>query len=284
MRSILAVAELSPSLPTQIKAAAAFARLFGGHVSVVAPRADFRSVLVGAGGIGAVAPIPYEDFEGSEESRLDEIKAASEAAMRDAGLPLREGSSMQTEPTGSWVSLAEPGDSAVGRLARAYDISVLPRPEAGQQVPRRELLEAVLFDSGRPLLMVPPRAVSTLGDTIVVAWNGSTESARSVSFAMPLLARAQRVVVLTVEGGMVEGPGANELCRALRLNGIQAEPVHIEGTSKPPGAMITDYAASIGCDLLVKGAYTHSRLRQLIFGGATDLILTSADVPVLFAH
>ncbi len=284
MRSILAVAELSPSLPFQIAAAGLLARLFNGHVSVVAPRADFRSVLVGAGGIGAVAPIPYEDFEGSEEARLEEIRIAAEQAMNAAGLPRREASALSDAPTGGWITTTEPGDAAIGRMARAYDISVLPRPESGQQLPRRELLEAVLFDSGRPLLMAPPRAISSLGTSIVVAWNGSTESARSVSFAMPLLQRAQRVVVLTVDGGMVEGPSGQDICRALRLNGVAAEAVHISGTSKPPGAMFNDYCTETGCDLMVKGAYTHSRLRQLIFGGATDLILTSADVPVLFAH
>jgi nucleotide-binding universal stress UspA family protein len=284
MRSILAVAELSPSLPFQIAAAGQLARLFNGHVSVVAPRADFRSVLVGAGGIGAVAPIPYEDFEGSEEARLEEIRLAAEQAMNAAGLPRREASALSDAPTGGWITTTEPGDAAIGRMARAYDISVLPRPESGQQLPRRELLEAVLFDSGRPLLMAPPRAISSLGTSIVVAWNGSTESARSVSFAMPLLQRAQRVVVLTVDGGMVEGPSGQDICRTLRLNGVAAEAVHISGTSKPPGAMFNDYCTETGCDLMVKGAYTHSRLRQLIFGGATDLILTSADVPVLFAH
>jgi nucleotide-binding universal stress UspA family protein len=195
--------------------------------------------------------------------------------MNAAGLPRREASALSDAPTGGWITTTDPGDAAIGRMARAYDISVLPR---------RELLEAVLFDSGRPLLMAPPRAISSLGTSIVVAWNGSTESARSVSFAMPLLQRAQRVVVLTVDGGMVEGPSGQDICRALRLNGVPAEAVHISGTSKPPGAMFNDYCTETGCDLMVKGAYTHSRLRQLIFGGATDLILTSADVPVLFAH
>ena len=284
MRSILAVAELSPSLPYQIAAAGLLARLSNGHVSVVAPRADFRSVLVGAGGIGAVAPIPYEDFEGNEEARLEEIRLAAEQALNAAGIPRREASALSDAPTGSWITTSEPGDAAIGRLARAHDISVLPRPEAGASSPRRELLEAVLFDSGRPLLMTPPREIASIGTSIVVAWNGSTESARSVSFSMPLLQRAQRVVVLTVDGGMVEGPTGQDICRTLRLNGIAAEAVHISGTSRSPGAMYNDYCTETGCDLMIKGAYTHSRLRQLIFGGATDLILTSAEVPVLFAH
>ena len=284
MRSILAVAELSPSLPFQIAAAGLLARLFNGHVSVVAPRADFRSVLVGAGGIGAVAPIPYEDFEGNEEARLEEIRLAAEQALNAAGIPRRDASALSDAPTGSWIATSEPGDAAIGRLARAFDISVLPRPEAGAAAPRRELLEAVLFDSGRPLLMAPPRELQSLGASIVVAWNGSTESARSVSFSMPLLRQAQRVVALTVDGGMVEGPSGQDICRTLRLNGVAAEAVHISGTSRSPGAMYNDYCTETGCDLMIKGAYTHSRLRQLIFGGATDLILTSADVPVLFAH
>ncbi len=121
MRSILAVAELSPSLPFQIAAAGQLARLFNGHVSVVAPRADFRSVLVGAGGIGAVAPIPYEDFEGSEEARLEEIRLAAEQAMNAAGLPRREASALSDAPTGGWITTTEPGDAAIGRICRCYN-------------------------------------------------------------------------------------------------------------------------------------------------------------------
>jgi len=161
---------------------------------------------------------------------------------------------------------------------------LLARPGNGDQAPRRELLETVLFESGRPLIMSPPVAPSRIGSNIVIAWNGSTETARAISFAMPLLKAADRVLVVTVEGGMVEGPSGAELRSALLLAGITAESRHAEAGNQPTGKVILDLCQREGADLLIKGAYTNSRLRQLIFGGATDHILVSATLPVFFAH
>jgi nucleotide-binding universal stress UspA family protein len=101
---------------------------------------------------------------------------------------------------------------------------------------------------------------------------------------MPFLREAQRVVVLTVEGGSVPGPTGEEMSRSLRLNGVAAEPMRVKPDRRSAGEAFLATAASLGCDLLVKGAYTQSRLRQMIFGGATSHILSAATVPVLMAH
>jgi nucleotide-binding universal stress UspA family protein len=103
---------------------------------------------------------------------------------------------------------------------------------------------------------------------------------------MPLLQKADRVTVLTVTGGTaVPGPSCEQLIRYLQRNGIVATSLAIrlnEGQST--GEAILATAASQGCDLLIKGAYTQSRLRQMIFGGATRHILANATLPVLMAH
>jgi len=145
-------------------------------------------------------------------------------------------------------------------------------------------LEAALFESGRPILIAPPSAPQKLGDNILIAWNSSTETARTVEAATPFLHKAQRVVVLEVEGGSVPGPSGEELARSLRINGIEAEKMLAKPDRRTAGEVILERAASIGCDLLVKGAYTQSRLRQMIFGGQTSHILGNATIPVLMAH
>ncbi len=101
---------------------------------------------------------------------------------------------------------------------------------------------------------------------------------------MALLQRAQRIVVLTVEGGMVPGPSGEALARSLQRHGLPVEAVHIGPDKRNAGAVMLAYAESIGCDLLFKGAYTQSRIRQMIFGGATSHILANAAIPVFMAH
>jgi nucleotide-binding universal stress UspA family protein len=145
-------------------------------------------------------------------------------------------------------------------------------------------LEAALFESGRPVLIAPPTPPDKLGDVVVVAWNGSTETARTIALAMPFLAQAETVLVLSVEDGMVPGPSGGEVAHGLMRNGIAAKTQQIRAGDRPVGAAILDHCREVGADLLLKGAYTHSRLRQMIFGGATSHILGAAELPVIMAH
>ena len=105
-----------------------------------------------------------------------------------------------------------------------------------------------------------------------------------MAFAMPLLRLAERITILTVEGSTVAGPSGVEMARALVANGIAAEPITVTPGKISAGETILAKAAELGCDLIVKGAYTQSRLRQMIFGGTTRHILAKAKLPVLMAH
>jgi nucleotide-binding universal stress UspA family protein len=146
-------------------------------------------------------------------------------------------------------------------------------------------LEAGLFESGRPVLIAPPTPPKQLGENVLIAWNCSTEQARTTAFAMPLLRRAQKVTVLTVEGATVPGPTGAQMARSLKLNGIPAESIALKGErGRNAGDVILARARELGCDLLIKGAYTQSRIRQMIFGGTTRHILAHANLPVLMAH
>lgn len=183
-----------------------------------------------------------------------------------------------------WFADAPPGDEIVGSYGRIFDLTVVGRPVAGQPEPAMATLESALFESGRPIMIAPPRAPKSIGDTIVLAWNGSSETARTTAFAMPFLVQAQRVVVLSVEGGMVPGPSGHDLVRTLRLHGIPAEELTVGADRRSTGEAVLDTAGSLGADLLIKGAYTQSRIRQMIFGGTTSHILAAAEIPVLMAH
>ena len=184
-----------------------------------------------------------------------------------------------------WLDNAAAGDTFVSSHARVFDLTVLGRPTSGHAEPSMATLEAVLFESGRPILIAPPTPPAKLGETIAIAWNGSTETARATAFAMPFLKQAGRVAVITVEGGPFhQGPPGEQLARTLRLNGVAAEATTVKAERRSTGETLLKVSASMGADLLVKGAYTQSRLRQMIFGGTTSHILAEATLPVFMAH
>ncbi len=123
-----------------------------------------------------------------------------------------------------------------------------------------------------------------VGKRILFAWNGSTESARAISLAMPVMAGAEAIEVLSVEGAMVPGPTSAEIAESLRSHGLNVTSQHVKPGAKSAGQTIIDRAQSLGADLIVKGAYTQSRLRQMIFGGVTRDLILSSPLPVLFSY
>jgi nucleotide-binding universal stress UspA family protein len=175
-------------------------------------------------------------------------------------------------------------DAFLGAYGRVFDLVVVGRPDGSNGQTRLSTVEAALFETGRPVLIAPTTAPRTLGETAVIAWNRSTETARAVLGSMPLLRKARRIVVLELDDWGVPGPSASELARSLRMHDLQAEAITAPDPSNRPGETILREAAALGCDLLVKGAYTQSRLRQMFFGGATSHILSNTTMPVLMAH
>jgi nucleotide-binding universal stress UspA family protein len=187
-------------------------------------------------------------------------------------------------PSASWREAGLAEQESIGSRGRAFQLLVVGRPVTGQFAPSMVALEAALFESGRPVLVAPPKPPSTLGENIAVAWNGSTETARTIAFATPFLRRAEEVTVISTDEGMVPGPSGQEVAQHLVRAGISARTRQVRCAGRPVGGAILEETASIGADLLVKGAYTQSRLRQMIFGGATSHILAHATLPVLMAN
>ena len=122
---------------------------------------------------------------------------------------------------------APSGHDFVGSYGRVFDVIVLARPAEEWQSPSMVTLESALFESGRPVLIAPPVPARSLATNILIAWNRSTEQARTMAFAMPLLRLAERITILTVEGSTVAGPSGAEMARSLAANGIAAEPITV---------------------------------------------------------
>ncbi|MEL6299758.1 MAG: universal stress protein [Pseudomonadota bacterium] len=177
-------------------------------------------------------------------------------------------------------------DADVAELARVYDMTIIGRPVSSGEGPRMSSLETILFDSGRPILIVPPGPPPPhIGRHVVISWNRSTEAAETMTAAMPLVKAAEQVTILTVAGGTVSGPDAAALKDYLAVHGVEARDVtDDQGTRAKPGAAILDFCKREGADLLIKSAYTQSRLRQMVFGGATSTIISNTHLPVFMAN
>jgi nucleotide-binding universal stress UspA family protein len=254
------------------------ARKFDSYIEGFASRVEISAVIA-VGDVGGV-PIPALDQDIAENEKRS--RSLFETFMQEHGVP-RAGDAKAL--SSGWLDNAPQGDLFVGSYGRVFDVIVLGKPGRDRNGPRMTTLEAALFESGRPVLIAPPVPRTQMGTNVLIAWNCSTEQARTTAFAMPILKRASRVVVLTVEGGAaVPGPTGEQLCRYLQLNEVPAKPLTVGLEGRLTGEVILAHANALGCDLLIKGAYTQSRLRQMIFGGTTRYILSNAQLPVLMAH
>jgi nucleotide-binding universal stress UspA family protein len=238
------------------------------------------SEIIATDVMGAFA---IESYEEEDNREADRVRTMFESFMQDKGVP-KAGLGMSGLSFGWWDDAAS-GDSIVGSYGRVFDVIALSRPDALTTGLYHRALEAALFESGRPILLAPPTRPKQIATNILIAWNGSTEQTRAIAFGMPLLHRAEHVTVLTIPGGQgVPGPSGNEMTLYLKRNGIPASLQTVELNGRSTGETILSVASDQKCDLLIKGAYTQSRLRQLIFGGATRNILSHAQLPVLMAH
>jgi len=185
-------------------------------------------------------------------------------------------------PTASFVATTGREAEAVAYEARLADLTVVPHPASGEDVSSSDALHAVLFESGQPVLIAPRTAPrGGIGTRICLGWNGSAESASAVLAALPWLKRAEAVRILWSEEYQRRGPMAPELEDYLAAHEIAADRMMFRSINNVVGAGLLAGAGEFGADLLVMGAYSHSRLRQLILGGVTRHVLEHAAIPLM---
>ncbi len=174
-----------------------------------------------------------------------------------------------------------------GLSARRFDLSIVPQAEADRPGPASLMIETALFETGRPVLVVPYIQKAGLKlDKVMVCWDGSRNAARAIADAMPFLKRAKKVDVLIVggeQGKYDQVPGVDMAHHLARHNlKIDLKRVMSAGVDVPN--TILSQAADSSADLIVMGGYGHSRLREFILGGATEGILATMTVPTLMSH
>ncbi len=171
--------------------------------------------------------------------------------------------------------------------ARLHDLAILPIKQGCAE--DQALAEALVFESGHPLLVFPDkpkRALPTEIRSVAIAWDFSRPAARAVADAMPLITAAKQVQIFTVLGDKpIRAPASSaSLAGHLGAHGVAAVAEEIKSQGKPIGKVLADYVATHAVDLLVMGAYGHSRMREFILGGATDSAFDDPPTWVLLSH
>lgn len=279
MKSILVPMEPHDGMTSVLETALLLARKCESYIEGFPLRFGISEFVA----VDPAGSIPLESYRQESIEEAAQARRMFESFMTERGIPRSTGASAGLSC--GWLDDAPEGESFVGSYGRVFDITVLGRPDANTIGLHNRAIESGLFESGRPILLAPPVAPKQIATNIMVHWNSSTEQARASTFAMSLLHQAAQVTVLHVIGGQaVPGPSAEQFLRYLQFNGIAAKLKSVKLEGKTTGEVILAQAKAEGCDLLVKGAFTQSRLRQMIFGGATSHILAHADLPVLMAH
>ncbi|MBT6276009.1 MAG: universal stress protein [Chromatiales bacterium] len=228
---------------------------------------------------GYITELADEERVLAERAR-DRFEAGCEAL----GVLMGDGPAPDGGVAGGWREAEGLEPLIVGEHGRLFDIVVIGRSRQHLAADWNATCEAALFDCGRPVIVAPSQAPAEFGKNVVIAWNCSTETARTVSHGARILRAAEEVTVLTVEGGTVPGPSGADLAANLRRTGVSASHKTATLGSRTVGEVILEETGTLGADMLFKGAYTHTRLRQMIFGGATRHILSHAELPVLMSH
>ncbi len=282
-RTILACLSDADTAPATLGLAFLLGRDHQCHVEALHVRADAASAvpLVGEGMSGAMVEEMLAVAERQTAERAGRVRTQFDAACHQCA------ASMVTVPTvpqtfsALWREEVGREEEVVANAGRLTDLLVLAKPLPDRDTPSIMTLNAALMETGRPVLLAPPATPQTVGRNVAVFWNGSAEASRAVAAAMPILRRAEKVAVLSAreEDGVFPG----ELAGYLSWHEVQAS-VHTFVAGAHVGQTLLAEAAGLGADLVVMGAYTHSRLRQLILGGVTRHVLHAAPLPVLFCH
>ncbi len=284
--AVLALASGNDQGHHSLRMAAEVAKAFDAGLDILHVKLDPRmSVpLVGEGMAAGMVQDIMERNEQEADARAAKAREQAQSLASELGAELQSGYAAR----GAGFSIAyrevvggEPEE--LRKEAPYHDLLVLDRPDLENDAYSTISVEGALMETGRPILLCPPGGMDRILGHIAVGWDGSSPATHAVAAALPLLGKADKVTIMTVEEKGKTGD-AERLSGYLARHGVAAEAQHVPAEGIEPGYALLENAATQGAHLLVMGGYGHSRLREFIFGGATENVLRSAGIAVLMAH
>lgn len=277
-KTILAHLHKGARAPFILEAAANLGEQYQAHV--IALHTSFENVLIGAGAGFEMPGSALEQFAKKEREEGEGVYATFNAVAEK-----------KQAATFEWRRVAADTidylfDEVVNQ-ARHCDIAITDgKTHTDPMTAWSDMPVRLIMEGGRPVVLVPSSGLAaTLGQRVLIAWNGKREAARAAFDALPILKRAQTVTVLSVTSGDKSlAASADQLTKTLVRHGVKAQVKLMESSEKSDARMVMATAEDLNCDLLVMGCYGHSRFRQMLFGGVTQFVLANLDIPVLTSH
>lgn len=263
------------------------AKTFKAHVEALhlrADPADSISDFVGE----TVSPTLVEEVMEAASKRAETVstrtRKAFDTAVAKAKVAKADRAASKNAASVSFREETGLTDYWIETLGRIHDLTIVRRPRDSSDVVASTVAENALMGTGRPVLLVPATQPKSVGNSVAIAWNGSVEAAKAVASAMPFIMRAKSVTAISVveEGG--QDHNLDGLVDYLRWHGVRAKGNAVKSRGGDVGKAVSSAASRAKADLLVMGAYTHSRMREMILGGVTDHVLHNARISVLLAH
>jgi len=285
--TILAWVPADGASAAALRLAVAVGREFGAYVEALHVRPELESVIpVVTGDVSARALGELlENARTRSAERAENAHRLFQDVVLDMSLPLTK---VDAEPETGKFSIAWHNTTGIEareivRHGRRFDLTVLARPDEDDAADASAVLTAAMFEIGRPILIAPRVPPATVGKRLMLAWNDTREAAAALWAAIPFAAKAEQVTVVSVVEAISDAD-PSVIVRSLAHHGIKAEGEALQRGKAGVGGRLLTAAKQRNCDILVMGAYGHSRLQELVLGGATEYLLQHAQIPLLMVH
>ncbi len=266
--------------------AAVAAKELGAHVEGFFVRPDPNETLpfMGEGVAGPVIQDILSAAKDAADHAAARAKATVEKHAQASGFQMLDAPRGPGAPTMSFVQDMGPFAVVVGARALLCDLVVFENGHPNEGYGYADALQECLMARGRPILLSPQTKVSQIGTDATIGWDGSAEAAHAVRAAMPFLQKSRRIRIVNVTSGAKDTTLTDTLADYLAFFGLHSEEHVVDPEGRAIGEVLLGEAVKAGSDILVMGGYGHSRIRELLLGGATRHVLANAALPVLLAH
>jgi nucleotide-binding universal stress UspA family protein len=254
------------------------------HISIDPRNA---AAFVGEGMTSTMIESIIDMAEADGKNRQKKALSLFESLRSEASIALdtEMDSKTKSKPTTRFIEKQGNREDVLQSYGRLFDLIVIGKAPQEEDASNTLVINTALRETGRPVLLLDPGFSGVIGKHIAVAWNGSVESSRAMTYSLPFLTTASKVTLISAIDDLDEEIHPDEAIRYLALHGISAKSCDVKGSNgKSTAESLQAQAMNCHADLLVMGAFTRSRLRRLFFGAVTEEILKNCTIPVLMAH
>ena len=279
-----------PSEHSAMQTAFLMARGFDGHVvGLYAPSKSnkVRDMAMSRSALGLSSDRLRKLHAEEEQQSVTETDLARDRFFAVAETVQAHAVDRPPAPSGlsaSFKALSSGAPEAMATYCRVFDLVVVGQPKADPGHVQRRTLRTMLFTSGRPVLMAPENPPDSVGEAVLIGWNGSGLSARAAAISRQHIRRARKVGIVTARTESPKGPTAHDLAEQLAWHGISATLIEVDVGRRLLGEVLLETARDFEADLFVMGAFAHTPFHESLTRGVTNHFLSHSHLPVLMAH